>query len=321
MSPLSWITAGLAGASALGAGTFLRYRLWMGARRRALAAGSRVAETSAGPIEHALEDGDGPVLLVSHGTPGGYDQGIAFCELVRPAGFRTLALSRPGYLRTPASVGLDLERQADAFAALLDALGLSDAVALGISGGAPAALTFARRHRRRCRGLVLVSGVSRPLESSNTPLLDWLLTRDAGAWLLTRSIGLTVRTLEPVRTHRSAIHRLRRTTPAVQAFAVSAAPAAPRLAGWRNDERLLAALDPELATGIESPTVVFHGTRDSVVPFDHAEWVASAIRSAQLIAVEGAGHLAFAARRDLLVSALVELRGACPPEASRVLTP
>jgi pimeloyl-ACP methyl ester carboxylesterase len=46
--------------------------------------------------------------------------------------------------------------QADAHAALLDALGIEQAAVLGASAGAPSAMQFALRHAERCRALVLL---------------------------------------------------------------------------------------------------------------------------------------------------------------------
>jgi hypothetical protein len=55
------------GAIAAGAATCLRYRKDMATARAALARGSSIAETSAGPTEYA-ERGDGPTLLMVHGV-------------------------------------------------------------------------------------------------------------------------------------------------------------------------------------------------------------------------------------------------------------
>jgi pimeloyl-ACP methyl ester carboxylesterase len=71
--------------------------------------------------------------------------------------FRFIAVSRPGYLRTPLETGRSPDAQADGYAALLDVLGLPQAAVIALSAGGPSALQFTLRHPNRCWGLVLVS--------------------------------------------------------------------------------------------------------------------------------------------------------------------
>ncbi len=62
------------------------------------------------------------MVLSVHGTPGGYDQRLGM------DGFRILAPSRPGYLRTPIDAGRTPREQADVYAALLDALSIDEVI-------------------------------------------------------------------------------------------------------------------------------------------------------------------------------------------------
>ena len=80
--------------------------------------------------------------MVLHGGPGGHDQGFAAASLAR-AGYGVIAPSRPGYLRTPLSTGRTFEEQADALAALLDALEVDRVVPYGVSAGGPPTIHFA----------------------------------------------------------------------------------------------------------------------------------------------------------------------------------
>jgi hypothetical protein len=112
-----------------------------------LQTGSQVAQTPRGPIEYATQ-GEGPAILIIHGTLGGYDQGMAFVS--QNPGFKSIAVSRPGYLRTPLQTGRTPAEQADAFAALLDVLNIPRVAAVAISGGGPSALQFALRYPERC---------------------------------------------------------------------------------------------------------------------------------------------------------------------------
>jgi pimeloyl-ACP methyl ester carboxylesterase len=123
--------------------------------RARIATGSHVISTPCGPIEYA-DAGSGPVLLSIHGAGGGFDQGLALAEQFATKGYRVIAMSRFGYLRTPAPLHPSIALQADAHACLLDALGIRSAAVLGASAGAPSALEFALRHSERCKALVLL---------------------------------------------------------------------------------------------------------------------------------------------------------------------
>lgn len=118
----------------------------------------RRIETALGPLEYA-DTGSGPAMLCLHGAMGGWDQSLLLGRalLSEPERFRILAPSRPGYLGTPLSTGATPDQQADAFAALLDQLGIAAAWVAAISGGGPSALAFALNYPDRCRGLILVS--------------------------------------------------------------------------------------------------------------------------------------------------------------------
>jgi hypothetical protein len=111
------------------------FEVWKADYVRRLEAGSRVIETRLGPIEYA-DVGEGVPWLSLHGTPGGYDQSLASrnANPEAQAGVRTIAVSRPGYLRTPLSSGATFEQQADLFAALLDELKIKRVVVIASSG-------------------------------------------------------------------------------------------------------------------------------------------------------------------------------------------
>jgi hypothetical protein len=63
---------------------------------------SQIAQTPCGPIEYSSV-GQGDPVLVVHGAGGGFDQGQYFAAPLAAHGFRVIAMSRCGYLRTPAS--------------------------------------------------------------------------------------------------------------------------------------------------------------------------------------------------------------------------
>jgi 2-hydroxy-6-oxonona-2,4-dienedioate hydrolase len=98
----------------------ISYRSEIRRARARVAAGSRMLETASGPIEYA-EVGEGRPVLVIHGAGGGYDQGLDLAAGLVRYGFRVIAVSRFGYLRTPLPKDASPAAQADAHAAVLDA--------------------------------------------------------------------------------------------------------------------------------------------------------------------------------------------------------
>src|SRR5689334_11558438 len=76
------------------------YRSDLGVARARIASGSSIAQTACGPLEYAIS-GEGPPVLVVHGSGGGFDQGLEFGAPLVKRGFQVIAPSRFGYLRTP----------------------------------------------------------------------------------------------------------------------------------------------------------------------------------------------------------------------------
>lgn len=140
--------------AALGAATH-SYRADIQEARHRVSHGSLIAQTTCGPLEYAVA-GNGPPVLVVHGAGGGFDQGLEFGTPLIQKGFRIIAMSRFGYLRTPLPENASAEAQADAHACLLDALGIERVAVVGGSAGAPSSVQFALRHPRRITALVLL---------------------------------------------------------------------------------------------------------------------------------------------------------------------
>jgi pimeloyl-ACP methyl ester carboxylesterase len=125
-----------------------------GARAR-LVGRSKTVETSFGTLEYAVM-GEGEPVLTVHGAGGGFDQGIDMTGALAGRGYRLIAPSRFGYLRSTLPGDLTTAMQADAYAQLLDRLGIDKVVVVGISAGACSSMQFAMRHPERCRALVLL---------------------------------------------------------------------------------------------------------------------------------------------------------------------
>ena len=114
------------------------------------------AFTHASLAFHYAERGAGTPFIFQHGLGGDTAQPLGL--LRPPAGARLIAFDCRGHGQTPPGEpdGLTFENMADDWLALLDHLGLTQAIAGGISLGAALALRVALRHPQRVRALVLV---------------------------------------------------------------------------------------------------------------------------------------------------------------------
>jgi pimeloyl-ACP methyl ester carboxylesterase len=308
---LKWILRLVGGLLALilvaAIGLGIWFSIWIGRHEERLRAGSQIAKTRRGEIEYAVA-GEGVPLLRIHGTPGGYDQSIA-SALSRPessAGFKVIAISRPGYLRTPLQSGVTPADQADLYAALLDELNIKTTIVYGVSGGAPSAVQFALKYPQRTLGLVLVVpylGTAPGYEGRLAPesALSMRL-QDFAFWLGVEFMSEAVAS----RVMPSMMSGFESTDPIqmamVREIGTGFIPARLRAAGRANDMKQYETLGIEtwLLEVMRVPTLILHGTKDENAPYDASKAAAVRIPTAELVTFEGADHLMIVTRhRDI----------------------
>src|SRR5829696_1204182 len=121
--------------------TYPRFRADVQPNRERLRSGSDVVTTEEfGDIEYA-DQGEGLPVLLAHGAGGGYDQGLLIGENYVGDGHRFIAPSRFGYVRSSIREGGSPAAQADAYATLLDTLGVERVGVVAFSDGGPSALS------------------------------------------------------------------------------------------------------------------------------------------------------------------------------------
>jgi pimeloyl-ACP methyl ester carboxylesterase len=129
----------------------------MNAARARLAAVERhVISTPWGAVEYAERGSGAPVLVVHgifHNCVGGL---LSVRDLFTDR--RVIAPSRFGYLGSSMPPNATPAAQADAFAALLDALEIGQIDVVGLSAGATSALQLALRHPERVKHLAVLVG-------------------------------------------------------------------------------------------------------------------------------------------------------------------
>lgn len=278
-------------------GAVRRYRRDLRAARRRLASLERqVVHTRFGRIEY-IDCGEGPVVLVVHGITQGADGGLReLAADIVPGGYRVVVPSRFGYLGSEMPDDATPEMQADAFAALLDEIGVRKVLVLAGSAGSTSALHFAIRHHDRTRALLLVSAnVPGPHQSKGMPpraVFRAIFASDPILWLIITYLpGLMARLsqvlrvpdgVEPTEEDEAKLRRamegvllgkLRVTGEVFDAFV-------------SNPEINLV----ELAD-VPVPTMVLHARDDAGPPYPAAVVMARQIPSAQVVTVDEGGHL------------------------------
>lgn len=290
------VLVGLAGIGAIW--VFSRYSSWQDEQAKRLESGSKLANTAKGPLEYALAGSAERTILFVHGTPGGYDQGVGFAEAGKSQGYRVLRVSRPGYLRTPLSTGSSPAEQADAYAALLDTLGIRKVSVVGVSGGGPSSAEFAARHPDRCEALFMISAISMPRASKQQTepnRREQFMRSDFGGFVGWRSAHRDPQaTID--RLIRSPENRRRLASPerrnALLALVDSALILPSRRGlGADNDRRWFTEM-PEIAlSSIRAPTLAIHGDQDTTVDIANAEALVKQVPGAQLVRIAGGDHL------------------------------
>lgn len=280
----------MAGAAGVGAA----YRADMRAARARLAGQSRLVQTASGPVEVA-EAGDGPPVLVVHGAAGGFDMGSRVGRDVLGNGFRVIAPSRFGYLRTPLPAGATHARQADAFAALLDALDVPSAAVMAVSAGAPSAAQLALRHPERVQALVLITPAlylppePRALESGPSGFVfDYLLASDFLAWAIVR---LAPTVLVRIAGVPAALDS--QVTPAYRQRLVDwFFPAGARHAGLAHDMRTTTPVAPDLPIELlRAPVMLVSAADDPYKTADVVRYSATRLPAAEVVMCDSGGHV------------------------------
>jgi pimeloyl-ACP methyl ester carboxylesterase len=285
------------------------YIKWKEELIRELFAGSKVIETKKGLIEYAINGDSGPYVIVMHGGPGGYDQTAVLFSDMFDKGFRIISWSRPGYIRTPIEVAKTFEDQADAAAALLDALNIDRIALLGYSAGGPPAIYFAAKYPKRSWALILECAVTRKWMISTDNINEkiyfgYLMYDDPFLWAsdvsgayAPRLIGMSTIDMESSLDKEESeklmddIMADPKRVKVLTGLMKSMSPGELRQAGMENDvEQLRIVYDLPLKD-IKTPTLIIHGTKDADVPMEDAEFAAQSIPGAELHLVPNGFHV------------------------------
>lgn len=299
-APIRWIFGATAVVAVLAtAGIVLaRYHSDITAAR-ARVERSSIAITPCGRIEYSVTGG-GPPVLVIHGSGGGFDQGEALGAPLAAAGFRVVAPSRFGYLRTAKPSDASAEAQADAHACLLDALGLRRVAVMGASAGAPSALQLAIRHPDRVSALVLLvpaayaprpnqepsvktpSGLNAVFTALRSDFIFWGASHVAPGTMTRTVLGTppeAVQSASPAEKER------------IRRLLTDVLPVSNRQGGLANDAHVVSGLQRYELERITVPTLALSAADDLYGTFDSARYTAALVPKGRFVGYLSGGHM------------------------------
>jgi pimeloyl-ACP methyl ester carboxylesterase len=271
-----------------------------------LAVAPALAAEPAPARELAADDrGAGPAVLLLHAQPGSRHD---YAQLARrlEATHRVIVPDRPGYGASAGPAG-GFYDNAEAAVALLDRLGIARATIVGHSWGGGVALALAERYPERVERLVLAGSVG--TREALAPV-DRLLARPhLGRFVARALFGAPLQLVKFAPLRRLAEHQAERRgfdrgIVAETRRAWSTGPA------WRSfhlEQRTMLAETPRLEAALATisvPTIVLHGTRDSVVRPAAGRALAERLGNATLEPVAGQGHLLPQRAPDLVARAV-----------------
>ena len=240
--------------------------------------------TRLGTAELAFEvRGEGPTVLFLHAFPLGLAMWDEQAQALA-ATHRVVRFDDRGFAGSPPGDGLlSMERIADDAVGLLDHLGLSRAVVVGLSMGGYAALALVRRHPDRLAGLVLADTKAGPdsdeARRNRAALAERVLKEGSGAAAeaLPKLLGATT-----LRDRPAVVDRVR-------AMILGNPPR-----GIADALHGLAARADSAPTlrEVRVPTLVVCGDEDVLTPMAEAETLQRGIAGSRLAAIPQAGHLA-----------------------------
>jgi len=278
----------------------MAYRSDINVARARVSSGSKLVNTPCGLIEYA-DQGTGPVIFAIHGAGGGFDQSLELAKDFLPAGYRVVAPSRFGYLRTPLPPDASPMAQADAHACLLDALKLDRVVVVGGSMGAPSAMQLCLRHPDRCSALILLFPIAFAPRPTDEPpphpsrsaqfLMDTILKSDFAFWAASKSardtVMKTILATPPADFEKAAPDEQHRALTIMR----NIEPISQREKGLRNDATVAPSIPRYELEQISAPTLVISAKDDLFGTYNGGRYTAEHIPGARFVGYPTGGHV------------------------------
>jgi pimeloyl-ACP methyl ester carboxylesterase/class 3 adenylate cyclase len=189
-----------------------------------------------------------------------------------------------------------LEARMDDVRAVMDAVGSRRAAFYGLSEGAAMSILFAATYPERTAALVVRSAFPRRMWAPDYP---WGRTEEE----YERELERDLRIFGSRQQAREAVRVLGRFSDTeaesfLQMLRFGSSPGALEALHRMNKE-----IDVRhVLSSVHVPTLILHGSEDSIVPLEVARYVGSRIPTGRVVEIPGVGHLAFGAGADLIAA-------------------
>lgn len=234
---------------------------------------------------HRLPDPKAPHLILVHGAGGNHMLWGYTVRNLRTA--NVYAVDLPGHGRSGGAGRTSVTEYARFLRGFMDALGISRAVVAGHSMGGATAMLTALQHPDRVSGLVLV-GTGARLRVLPA-ILDGTLSDLPG------TVELICETAYAPTAPREIVRQGQR-----QMLQVAPQTVHDDFAACNVFDAM------ERLADIRCPTLVVCGTEDRLTPPKYSAFLAERIPHAELVLIEGAGHMVITEKPDLLARAIEE---------------
>ena len=259
----------------------------------------------------------GPLPVLFHnGTPTAALLYAPMVDAVARHGSGVVTFSRPGYGSSTAQPGRNVASVAADSAAVLNALGVTEFVTVGWSGGGPHALACAGLLADRCRACASLAGVAPYgqfdwMAGMGEPNVEEFSAALGGEKQLTEFLSPGIDDLAALKADglvealgdlASEVDKSTLTGEFAEfVAALFRRAAAQGIAGWRDDDLAFTRDWGFDLASIATPVAIWQGRHDRMVPFAHGKWLAANVPGAVAHFADDQGHI------SLVVNALDEI--------------
>ena len=247
---------------------------------------------------------DAAAVLWCHGGPGSRLEPLADAPAAREAGYRFIGVDRPGYGLSTPQPGRTIAGWVPDGLAVLDALGVERCIVAGISTGGAYALALAAAAPERVTGVIACCALTDMRWAQGRARQEQLMEgiwdapdRGAAIELAVERLGADGSKMFTPPADAPPLPAADQALLSDPVWLAAMAEAAPQMFahGVQGyvDDRIADGVGWESfdVSAVRAPTVVLHGSDDSIVNIEQAHHTAGLVPGARLKIVEGLAHL------------------------------